>query len=75
MKKFNRNTKLSEILGNKKLEKVLGKFNFPCLSCPMAQYEMSYLTLGQVATSYGLNIDKILEELNKIFNKKNKKDK
>jgi hypothetical protein len=75
MKKFDEKTKLSEILGNEKLEKVLQKFKFPCLSCPMAQYEMSYLSLGQVAKSYGLNIKKILEELNKNLGLNNKKKK
>jgi hypothetical protein len=30
---------------------------------------MSYLTLGQVADSYGLDIDKILKELNKVIDK------
>jgi hypothetical protein len=69
MKKFDKNTKLSEVIGNEKFETVLSKFNFPCLNCPMAQYEMSYLTLGQVADSYGLDIDKILKELNKVIDK------
>ena len=38
----------------------------PCLSCPMAAMEIDELEIGNVCKIYGLNLKKILKELNKI---------
>jgi len=65
MKKVTVNSTLEEVLKRKGAEKVLTKFNFPCLTCPMAQMEMKYLKLGNVCKMYGLDVKKILKELNK----------
>ena len=50
----------------KEMEGVLSKYNVPCLGCPMAQMEMNSLTLGQICGNYGIDLKKLLEELNKI---------
>ena len=45
-------------------EKILHKNNVPCVSCPMAEMELSTLKIGDVCKMYGLNLEKILKELN-----------
>jgi hybrid cluster-associated redox disulfide protein len=64
-KKVTKNTTLENILKIKGAEKVLMKHNLPCLSCPMAAMEISGLKLGEVCEAYGLDLEKILKELNK----------
>lgn len=65
-KKIDENTTLEKVLKIKGAEKVLAKFNFPCLSCPMARYEIGVLKLGEVCKGYGLDLKKILKELEKL---------
>lgn len=62
--KIDRNTTLREILEIKGTENILAKYNFPCLSCPMAKMELDKLKIGQVADMYKLDLDGILKELN-----------
>lgn len=69
MNKFTKNTTLAEILKYSRTKKILTKYNLPCLFCPMAQYEMSKLTIGEVSKAYHLNLTGILKELNLIVNK------
>lgn len=66
-KKINENTTLKEILKIKKSKEVLEKYNFPCLFCPMASFEMENLTLGEICKFYGLNLKTLLKELNNSF--------
>jgi len=40
--------------------------NVPCLSCPMASFEIDKLKIGEVCEMYGLNLEKILKKLNKL---------
>ena len=62
---FSFETKLAEILEFSEAEGILRKYNLPCLTCPMAKLEMKELSLGQVSGAYGLQGQKILDELNK----------
>ncbi len=64
--KYTENTKLSEILGKPEEEKIISKYRLPCLGCPMARLEAQMLTLGQVSKMYGIDLDGLLDELNKI---------
>ena len=59
--KITKDITLENLLKIKGTEKVLEKFNFPCLSCPMAQYETGVLKLGDVCKNYGIDLEKILE--------------
>jgi hypothetical protein len=73
MEKINKNTILSEILTDEKMAEILAKNNLPCLSCPFAKYEMEQLKIGEVCSQYGINTEKLLEELNGVlFSKKSK---
>jgi hybrid cluster-associated redox disulfide protein len=67
-----KNTTLKNILDKPGAEEILMKHNLPCLSCPMAAMEISELKLGEVCEAYGLNLNKILQDLNKK-SKNNKK--
>ncbi|MDD3177966.1 MAG: hypothetical protein PHR26_00440 [Candidatus ainarchaeum sp.] len=61
-----KNTTLKEILDLKNAEKVLEKYKVPCLSCPYAKMEMDTLEIGLIAEMYDLDLDNIIEELNKL---------
>ncbi|OIP75764.1 MAG: hypothetical protein AUK07_00960 [Parcubacteria group bacterium CG2_30_36_21] len=63
-KKFTKNSSLAEILTLKEGEKILAKYNLPCLTCPMAKFEIENLKLGEVCKMYKINLKKLLEELN-----------
>ena len=62
--KITKDTTLAEILELAGAEKVLAKYNVPCLSCPFAKIEMDKLKLGQICKIYGIDIDKLIKELN-----------
>ena len=55
---------LAEIIKKKGAEKILIKNHVPCLSCPMAQFEIHELRIGEVCKMYKLNLTKILKEIN-----------
>jgi len=63
--KITENTTLAEILKHPEAGNVLGKYNLPCLHCPMAKYEINTLKIGEVAKMYGINAKNLLKELNK----------
>ena len=64
--KITKNTTLAKVLEINGAEKILSKFEMPCLHCPMAQMEMASLKLGDICSMYGIDIDKLLKELNKL---------
>ena len=66
MKKITKVTTLAKILEVKGADNILAKHRVPCLSCPMAQFEIGTLEIGKVCKMYGLNLEKILKELNAI---------
>ncbi len=57
-------TTLAEILKYPEAEKILAKHNLPCLSCPMAKFEIENLKIGDVCKMYGIDLEKLLKELN-----------
>lgn len=64
MKKITPKTTLAEIIRNRGSKEVLAKHSVPCLSCPMAKFEMERLKIGEVCKMYGLPLENILKELN-----------
>ncbi len=64
--KITKHTALAEILELPGAEKILTKYNLPCLSCPFAKIEMESLKIGAVCEMYGIDIEKVLKELNKV---------
>ncbi len=68
--KINKNTTLKEILSKAGSQKIMAKYGVPCLSCPMANYEINELKIGQVAKIYSLDIKGLLKELNNNFKKR-----
>lgn len=67
--KIDENTTLAEILEKPELVKILAKYNLPCLSCPFAKMEMENLKIGQVCRMYGINVERLLKELNESCKK------
>jgi hypothetical protein len=68
--KVTKKTKLSKLIDDKKAQKVLEKYDFPCLSCPHARIEMESLELGSVCEMYDIDSVKLIKELNEKLNKK-----
>ena len=62
--KITSKTTLAKIMDKKGGAEVLMKSGVPCLSCPMASMEIDKLEIGKVCKSYGLNLKKILKDLN-----------
>jgi len=65
--KITKDTTLAKVLEIKGAEKILSEFQMPCLGCAMAQMEMDTLNLGDICNMYGINLKKMLEELNKLL--------
>ena len=65
--KITENANLAEILEKPELVKILAKYNLPCLSCPFAKSEMENLKIGEVCKMYGIDVKKLLKELNKLI--------
>ena len=68
-KKITKDTTLAEILECSEVEEILVKYKLPCLYCPMAKFEAQNLTLGKICKMYGIEIEKLVEELNQKIEK------
>lgn len=64
--KITENTTLAEILEIPGAEEILAKYKVPCLSCPMAKFEIQQLKLGEVCKMYGIDTDKLFKEINEL---------
>lgn len=66
--KITKDTTLAEIMAKESAKEVLAKHKVPCLTCPMAQFEISPptggLTIGDVCKMYEIDLKKLLEDLN-----------
>jgi hybrid cluster-associated redox disulfide protein len=67
--KITSDTTISEILKYPELGEILLKYNLPCLSCPMAKFEIENLKIGEVCKIYGIDLEKLLKELNEEVKK------
>jgi hypothetical protein len=67
VEKITEKTTLAEILKEPKLVEILEKYNLPCLACPFARIEIENLEIGKVCDLYGIEVKKVLEELNKAI--------
>lgn len=67
MEKITKETSLAEILKYPKAEKILEKYNLPCLTCPMAKFELERLKIGQICDLYGIDSEKLIKELNEAM--------
>lgn len=65
-KKITNESMLKDILKISGAEEVLKKHHFPCITCPMAQMEMNSLKIGQVCNMYGIDADKLIDDLNQL---------
>ena len=64
--KYTEDSKLEEVLKTPETSAVIAKYELPCLHCAMAAYEANILTLGQIAKTYGIDLDAMLKELNEL---------
>jgi len=69
MSKITGETTLAEVLKLSGAEEILAKYNLPCLSCPMAKFEIEKLKIADVCKMYNINIRKLLGELNGVYKK------
>jgi len=64
--KVTNKTTLKKIIEKKGGAEILMKNGVPCLSCPMSQFEIDKLKIGDVCKIYKLPIKKILKQLNEL---------
>ncbi|MCX6719492.1 MAG: hypothetical protein NTV36_00030 [Candidatus Staskawiczbacteria bacterium] len=57
-------TTLAKIIEQKGADKILAENGVPCMGCPMAQFEIDKLKIGEVCKMYKLDLEKILKKLN-----------
>ncbi|UZE92879.1 MAG: DUF1858 domain-containing protein [Candidatus Nealsonbacteria bacterium] len=67
--KITQNTTLADVLKHPKAEKILVKYNLPCLGCPFAKLEMENLKIGDICKMYGIDADSLIKELNRVYRK------
>ncbi len=60
-KKYTKHTKFSEIMQDEKAVEILMKHGMHCLGCAFASFE----TLEQGCKGHGIDVNKVLKELNK----------
>lgn len=65
--KITEDATLVEIFKLPGAKKTLAKYNLPCLSCPMAEFELANLKIGQVCEMYDIDVGKLLKELNEVY--------
>ncbi len=65
--KITKDTTLAVILKLPGAEKILLKYDLPCLSCPMAKFEIENLKIGEVCRMYNINVENLLKDLNGIY--------
>jgi len=70
MPKITEDTNLAEIMKLPGAEEILAKYKLPCLTCPMAKFEIGFLKIGQVCKTYGIEVGDLLKELNKKYGEK-----
>jgi len=64
--KISKDTNLAEILKLPGVEKILVKYNLPCLSCPFAKSEMENLKIFDICKMYDIPFEKLVKELEDI---------
>lgn len=62
--KIDQKTTLGGVLKHQGTEKILAKYQVPCLACPYAQMEMDKLSLGEICQRYGIDQKELIRELN-----------
>ncbi len=65
--KITDNTTLAKLLENPTAEKVLLKYNLPCLGCPFAKMEMENLKIGDICKMYEIDGENLIKELNGLY--------
>ena len=69
MEKVTKDTTLAKILKHPEAEKILLKYNVPCLGCPFAELEREDLKIGNICEMYGIDAKKLIKELNSLYKK------
>lgn len=64
-RKIGESSTLQNILKQAKAQEILSKHGVPCITCPMAKFEIDKLQIGEVCKMYGINLQELLNDLNK----------
>lgn len=62
---FTKESTYQEVIAKERAHEILAKHGVPCVSCPMAKYEMGKLKLGDISEMYGIDLKALLDDLNK----------
>lgn len=63
---FTKESTYKDVIAKEKAYEILAKHGVPCITCPMARYEMGKLKLGDITEMYGIDLKALLDDLNKI---------
>ena len=69
--KITEDTLVGEILESSGAEEILAHYHLPCLSCPIASFELEILKIGEVCKIYNIDLKSLLQDLNKNLEKQN----
>ena len=75
LEKVTEQTLLGEVINDERIIPILKKYNFPCVSCPLAQYELEKLKVIDIAKFYGINAEEVIKEINAYLGEKNEEKK
>ena len=65
--RFTEETTVEEVLKHPKAVIILARHGIPCPTCPLVRVEMGNLKLGDVARAYGADLERLLEDLNRLL--------
>jgi len=75
LEKVTEQTLLGEIINDERVTPILKKYNFPCVTCPLVQYELEKLKVIDIAKFYGINAEEMIKEVNAYLGEKNEEKK
>jgi len=64
LEKVTEDSMLGRIIHDERIIPLLEKYNFPCVGCPLAQYELEKLKVVEIAKFYGINAEEMIKEIN-----------
>ena len=71
-RRISEETSLAEVMRRPETLQVLVNHGIPCVACPMARFEMESLRVGDVAKAYGIDVDRLMKDLNEALEKAEK---
>ena len=69
LEKITEETLLSELFEDEGAVRILNEYRMPCIACPFASLEMNDLSIGFASKMYNLDVQGLVSDLNKYYQK------